>query len=140
MIARSLTVHADDGAMRELEAFVEAFATAQELGAADKARTLIVIEELLTNLVQYGYASKTDPAREVEVTLELTDNQFTVEFIDDGIEFDPISKAVPDLEQLLSSRHVGGLGLQLVREIPEEIHYCRRDTRNVIRLMWRVSR
>jgi anti-sigma regulatory factor (Ser/Thr protein kinase) len=134
-----LTVRVHSGAVHELQGFVAAFAFEQGLAADDKARILIVIEELFTNLSRYGYPSQSEPEGVAEVTLELEGNQLTIEFGDDGQAFDPFVSAAPDLDQPVETRPVGGLGLHIVRELADEAHYSRRNGRNIIRLSRRVS-
>ena len=56
--------------MRELEGFTETFAVEHGLAASDKARTLIVLEELLTNLSKYGYPDQREPNGIAEVALD----------------------------------------------------------------------
>lgn len=134
-----LIVRVRNGAMRELEEFVDTFAAEHGLATDDRARTLIVLEELLTNLSRYGYPGQPEPGGEAEVTLELEGDQLTIEFGDDGQPFDPLAKAAPDFDQSVDSRPVGGLGIHMVRELADEVHYNRRDGRNVIRLTRRVA-
>ncbi len=134
-----LSVRVQNVAMRELEAFVGAFAAEHGLGAEDEARTLIVLEELLTNVAHYGYPNRYAAEGLAEVVLELAENQLTIEFADDGQAFDPFAKAIPELDQAVESRTVGGLGLHMVRELSDTVAYSRRDGRNVVRLSRRVS-
>jgi anti-sigma regulatory factor (Ser/Thr protein kinase) len=134
-----LIVRVLDGSIRELESFVATFAAEHGLSPDDQARTLIVLEELLTNLSRYGYPKNPEPLGEAEVTLELEGNQLTIEFGDDGQPFDPLTSEPPDFDQSVESRQVGGLGLHMVRELADEAHYSHRDGRNVVRLSRRVS-
>lgn len=138
-IRSRLTVRVHREAMCELEDFVATFAAEQGLAAEDKARILIMIEELFTNLARYGYPDQSEPAGVAEVVLELKDDKLTIEFGDDGQAFDPLAEAAPDLDRAADDRAVGGLGLHIVRELAEEADYSRRDGRNVIRLGRRVS-
>jgi anti-sigma regulatory factor (Ser/Thr protein kinase) len=124
--------------MRELEGFVAAFAAEHGLAPEDKARTLIVLEELLTNLSRYGYPSQYEPAGVAEVTLELEGNQLTIEFGDNGQAFDPLVRTAPNLDESVENRPAGGLGLHIVRQLADEAHYARRSGRNVVRLSRRV--
>jgi anti-sigma regulatory factor (Ser/Thr protein kinase) len=134
-----LIVRAVAGSTRELDGFVGAFAAEHGLSADDQARTLIVVEELLTNLTRYGYPKQLEPTGEAAVTLELEGSQLTVEFEDNGQPFDPLTSAAPDFDQSIESRRVGGLGLHMVRELAEEAHYSRRDGRNIVRLRWHIA-
>jgi anti-sigma regulatory factor (Ser/Thr protein kinase) len=132
-------VHVHSGAVHELQSFVARFAAEHRLAANEKARILIVIEELFTNLSRYGYPSQSGPEGVAEVTLELEGSQLTIEFSDDGQAFDPSANAPLDLDQPVKTRPIGGLGLHIVRGLADEAHYSRRDGRNVIRLSRRVS-
>jgi serine/threonine-protein kinase RsbW len=134
-----LTVRVHSGAMHELQGFIAGFAFEQGLAADDKARILIVIEELFTNLLRYGYPNQSEPEGVAEVALELEGGQLTIEFGDDGHAFDPFVSAATDLDQPVETRPVGGLGLHIVRELADEAHYSRRNGRNVTRLSRRVS-
>jgi anti-sigma regulatory factor (Ser/Thr protein kinase) len=134
-----LSVRVQDWAMRELEGFVNTFAAEQGLVRDDQVRTLVVLEELLTNLARYGYPGQPKEKGVAEVTLELVGDVMTIEFGDDGQPFNPLDRVAPDLSERLDSRTVGGLGLHMVRELEDEAHYSRRGGRNVVRLSRRVS-
>jgi serine/threonine-protein kinase RsbW len=135
-----LTVRAQEAtATRDLEYFVEGFATAHDLARDDAYRTIIVLEELLTNLWKYGYPDRDPPEGKAEITLELQNGRLTIEFIDNGQAFDPLSSPPPDLDQTLEIRKPGRLGLHIAREFSDEARYDRRDGRNVVRLSRHVA-
>src|SRR5208282_1693535 len=113
-----LTVTTDDAAMSQVEAFVRPFAATQRLSHDDMARVLIVLEELITNLVKYGYSADTQP-RTVEIALSIEGDQLLIELVDDACPFDPLAAPAPELDQLASARPIGGLGLHIVRTLTE---------------------
>ncbi len=124
-------------AVKRVDEFVAAFAARHGLGNDDRARTLIVVEELLTNLLKYGYQDREPGA--AEIALALAQGRLTIELIDDGCAFDPFAAPEPDLNQPLEARPVGGLGLRIVRLLTEGAHYSRINDRNVTRLALRLS-
>jgi serine/threonine-protein kinase RsbW len=138
-IRARLIVRAQDATTRDLEDFVDAFAAAHGLGRDDAYRTMIVLEELLTNLWKYGYPDRDRSEGKADITLELQDDRLTIEFADDGQAFDPLSAPQPDLYQILEIREPGRLGLHIAREFMDEARYDRRDGRNVVRLSRRVA-
>jgi serine/threonine-protein kinase RsbW len=138
-IRARLIVRAQDTTTRDLEDFVDGFAAAHGLTRDDAYRTVIVLEELLTNLWKYGYPDRDRPEGYAEITLELQDDRLTIEFADDGQAFDPLSGPPPDLDQTLDLREPGRLGLHITREFMDEARYDRRDGRNVVRLSRRVA-
>ena len=128
-----LFVQADSSAMRQVDGFVAAFVREQGIAADEAARILILLEELMTNLIKYGYPDRAEPGR-AEIVLALDGNRLEIEFIDDGCEFDPFAAPPPNLDGALEERPIGGLGLHLLRSLSDEARYERRNDNNVIRL------
>jgi anti-sigma regulatory factor (Ser/Thr protein kinase) len=133
-----LNLVVEAGAIGHVESFVTAFAARHGLGNDDRSRAAIVLEELITNLIKYGYQNRA-VAGAAEVGLLLEEGRLTLELIDDGCAFDPFAAAEPDLSRPLEARLPGGLGLQIVRLLTESRHYNRVNGRNVMRLTLAVS-
>jgi serine/threonine-protein kinase RsbW len=128
-------VPADDEGVRKAAAFATQFAAANGLGAAVEARLALVVEELVTNLAKYGYPDA--PRGSATLRLGLENAQLTLEMIDDGQAFDPLTAPPPDLDLPAEERPVGGLGLHLVRSLAVAAHYRRSDGRNQLTLTLR---
>ena len=91
-------------------------------------RVTLVIEELVVNIINHGHD---DGVHDIEIAMTSEPDALTVEIIDDGRPFDPLSDAPePDLDSLLEDRPVGGLGIHLVRTMMDEVHYRREQDRN----------
>jgi anti-sigma regulatory factor (Ser/Thr protein kinase) len=130
------TFQVDSSAMKQVSSFVADFATYHALPTDEQARILIMLEELITNVAKYGYRNRS--AGVAEVALELEPPHLTIEFIDDGDPFDPLTAPPPDLEAPLEERGLGGLGVHILRALAEEIRYTRLEQRNVLLLKRRV--
>ncbi len=124
--------------MRQVDGFVAAFVSKQGIVADDAARILILLEELLTNLAKYGYPDRAELGR-AEIALALNGSRLEIEFIDDGCAFDPLAAPLPNLDEPLEERPVGGLGLHLLRSLSDVVRYERRNNKNVIRLSRSVA-
>ena len=94
--------------LNRLLAFAEAFA--RDCGFADdeRARLLIILEELFTNVVAHGNAQS------VAASLGLSGGRLTIDFVDDGPPFDPLTHPGLDLDALGEERPIGGLGIAIV--------------------------
>lgn len=93
----------------------------------------LVLDELSVNIVNYG-----EEASEIEVSLASDDDEVRVEISDDGRPFDPLHDAVePDIDAPLEDRPIGGLGIHLVREMMDELHYSRKDGKNRLAMVKR---
>jgi anti-sigma regulatory factor (Ser/Thr protein kinase) len=133
---RSLCIESD---LSELERLHDAVA---ELGeAGDWPPDLVyqvdlVLEELIVNTVNYGYDD--DERHEIEIALTSDADVFTVEIIDDGHAFNPLSDAPePDLDAEIADRPIGGLGIHLMRVMMDEVHYQREQDKNYLTLIKR---
>ena len=90
----------------------------------------LVLEEVLTNVIHYAYPEE---AGEVEVGCTIEGNEkFCFCVIDWGIPFNPLERPDPELSEDLSARHVGGLGIYLVRHLVDELGYHRQEGGNVL--------
>src|ERR1700761_9354103 len=70
---------------------------------------LLAIEELVTNCIEYGY----DDADEhtIVIVLSISNGNLTMEVIDDGHAFDPLTSLPPDFSLDVQDRPIGGLGI-----------------------------
>jgi sigma-B regulation protein RsbU (phosphoserine phosphatase) len=105
---------------------------AQWDGAKPLIPTLnMALDDLLNNVVQYAFPN--DPTEHhIEVEGEVRDEWVILTIADDGIPFNPLTVAPPDLSLLLHEREIGGLGIHLVRSMFDEVSYHRNVGRNVL--------
>ena len=97
----------------------------------------LVLEELVLNVVNHGSAGG---AGEIAIELLSDAEAVTIEIIDDGKPFDPLTDAPdPDTESSIEDRAVGGLGIHLVRTMMDEVSYRREENRNHMILVKRRS-
>ena len=127
--------------MAELPRLLE-FATdfAQGVGLPDqeRSRLLIIIDELFSNVVLYGY-DRHDRRGAIAVRLSCADGILQIQLDDDGRAFDPLKAPTPDLDLPAAERPVGGLGIYFVRKLVDEARYVRRGNRNRLVLKRRIA-
>jgi anti-sigma regulatory factor (Ser/Thr protein kinase) len=90
----------------------------------------LVLEELTENAIRYGYPSGVNG--HIEVRLALTATDVTAEVENDGVAFDPLAQAPPDLTIPAQDRPIGGLGIFLVRQLTNGITYGRTSGTNLV--------
>ena len=92
----------------------------------------LALEELLVNIFNYAYP---DGAGEVTIRCRRAGvGRLAVEIADDGIPFDILTRAEPDLDAPLDERGIGGLGIFFVRQLVPEIGYRREGGKNILTL------
>ncbi len=128
-----LIIRSDSSALAEVDGFVATFVKEHAIAADEASRIFILLEELITNLMKYGYPDRPECGR-AEIVLALNDGRLEIEFVDDGCAFDPLKAPPPNLEGPLETRTPGGLGLHILRSLTDEARYERRNDNNVIYL------
>ncbi|NBR62811.1 MAG: ATP-binding protein [Verrucomicrobia bacterium] len=110
----------------------ESFATQHEIGGRFRYHLQVSIEEILTNIIKYGF----DEAgiHPIHVTFRRADELIELEFEDRGREFNPLEVEQPDLESPIENRQLGGLGIHLVKQMVDEASYRREGDRNILLL------
>jgi anti-sigma regulatory factor (Ser/Thr protein kinase) len=94
----------------------------------------LVLEEIGTNIVKYGYEH--EGKKDIRITLTSESHALTMEIMDDGKPYDPFAEAPPpDLDSSVEERPIGGLGVHLVQKLMDESHYRREDGMNKVTLI-----
>jgi len=81
----------------------------------------LVIEEIATNIVKYGYDQ--DAPGMIQLLYAHERDVLRVTIRDCGRPYDPREHPDPDMGDDQATRQIGGLGLFLVRESADELHY-----------------
>lgn len=95
-------------------------------------RVNLAIEEIVTNIIKYGY-DDTAP-HTISVNLTLFPDTIRLQLKDDGHPFDPLQTPEPNIHVPLDQRKIGGLGLHLVRETVSRIAYRRENGANLLEM------
>ena len=119
--------------LRALQAFAaEHRLPAKVLQAAD-----LVLEEHVTNVLQYAYADTS--LHEIRVRLSCDEGALHVEVEDDGRAFNPLEAPPVDTSIPLEERPIGGLGIHLMRRFMDGLDYRREGARNILRMTKRLE-
>ncbi len=118
---RHISVFADWNAIPTLLAFSDELETDWRMPADYGYLLRLVIEEVATNIVKYGYH---DHNRD-QIHLSCTYDQgvLTITIRDRGQPFDPLTAPPPDLYAAADQRALGGLGIFFVREYADTLTY-----------------
>ena len=132
-----LTMENEPGEVARVNAAFTEFAAAHAVPASVRRSLNVALDELLQNTLAHGFPGRKGGA--VTIDAELGTDRLTVTLSDDGQPFNPLDAASPDTTRSLEERPVGGLGIHLVRQLMDEVHYHRRGGRNVVVLVKRLK-
>jgi len=131
----SLKIPSEMDQLERITAAVEDFAERDDWPPDLTFKVHLVLDELSVNVVNYG-----GDASEIEVSLASDAEVVRVAIIYDGHPFDPLHEAPePDIDAPLDERPIGGLGIYLVREMMDELHYSRENGRNRLAMVKRKN-
>jgi serine/threonine-protein kinase RsbW len=133
----SVTLRNERGESIRLGDFAAGFARENGLPDDERTRLLIILEELFTNAVAYGYAPGATGG--ITVTLQRERCRLVIDFVDDGQPFDPLAFPEPDLDVPEEERAIGGLGIHIVRSFVDEARYNWKNGRNHLHLVRRIG-
>lgn len=88
----------------------------------------LVVEEMVGNVIKYAYED--DREHEILLSITIFPDHIRAVFEDDGRPFDPTTYPSPNVENLVNSNRVGGLGIELVRRVCTRMVYEREGGRN----------
>lgn len=130
---RELTVDATLESIPVITEFVDEQLIQLDCPIKAQAQIDIAIDELFSNIVHYAYHPGVGPAT---VRVEVVDEPLSVviTFIDQGVPYDPLAKADPDVTLSAEEREIGGLGIYIVKKNMNEITYEYKDGRNILRI------
>lgn len=93
----------------------------------------LALEEALSNVIFYAFENGTENLISIEFSLK--GKEMTVVVSDEGKPYDPTRKEDPDIRLSVEDRPIGGLGIFLIRQIMDDVKYCREDRKNRLTLV-----
>jgi anti-sigma regulatory factor (Ser/Thr protein kinase) len=116
---------------------IDAFCHERNIHGRVAYRFNLVLDEVLTNIISYGFPE--GGRHEIEVKVFYESSSLTASISDDGAAFDPLSRAAPDIHAGIEGRKVGGLGIHLLRKLTDSADYRRADGRNHLTFRMRTD-
>lgn len=92
----------------------------------------LALDELLTNIISYGYPEAAQHSIQVELSIE--QDTLKIMVVDDGTAFNPFEHLPPEQNVSLDERKIGGLGIHLVKSFVDDYSYQRLAERNIVTL------
>jgi len=92
----------------------------------------LALEEIVTNIINYGY--KGDDNYDITIRFTLEKHKLRIQIKDHAPEFNPLEVKDPDLNKPLEERDIGGLGIHLVKKFTDNFSYRRSNGKNIVTL------
>ena len=126
-----LTVDALVSNLDQVLAFVDGQLETMDCSMKAQMQIDVAVEEIYVNIANYAYAPETGKAY-ISVRPDPENASVTIEVRDNGIPFDPLAKADPDVTLSAEERKIGGLGIYMVKKSMDAMEYSRKDGQNIL--------
>ncbi len=126
---RVLRVPAELDRLSEVLDFVNGLLEEHECPMRAQMLIEVSLEELFVNIARYAYPEGGGWA---EIRAAVADGAASVTLVDAGIPYDPLAKPDPDVTLSAEEREIGGLGIYMVKQKMDEMHYEYRDGQNML--------
>lgn len=135
--SKILTVPAKVEELGEINAWVEKICSKANIDKKKLINLKILVEEVFVNIAEYAYKSRTDG--NVKIELKMGKEEIELNFIDEGLPFNPLEIDISNLSAEAKERINGGLGITLIRGIADELGYNYIDGKNVFIIKLKIN-
>lgn len=126
---KQIIVPAKIEALGTVQEFIEQLLDENDCSMKIAMQISIAVEELFVNVAYYAYG---EDEGDVTISFGLEDNpkQVVIDFIDNGMMFDPLAKKDADTILSAEEREIGGLGILMVKKSMDSVTYSYQDGQN----------
>ena len=114
---RELDIEAVEENLSTVMAFVDEKLEAADCSVKSQMQIDVAVEEIFVNIVNYSKCNF------INVKAEFKNNIFTIEFIDDGMKFNPLLKKDHEFPESIDDAQIGGLGIYLSKQLSDSVNY-----------------
>ena len=129
---RKRTIDAKVENLPDVLAFIDAELEKVDCPMKAQMQIDIAVEEIFVNIANYAY---TPGEGRAVIGILAEPGRAEITFADTGMPYDPLAREDPDITLSAEERDVGGLGVYMVKQTMDDVHYEYRDGRNHLTLI-----
>jgi anti-sigma regulatory factor (Ser/Thr protein kinase) len=112
---------------------VQEFCTQNNVSDDKSHDIVLIVDEIIINVINYAYADKNEHVFTLNINKKGS-NYVHIKITDNGMAFNPLDAAIPDIESSIEDRRIGGLGIFIAKQLSERIEYSRIDDKNQLEI------
>ena len=129
----NLTISCSKSNLSRVRQFVADILEKNDFKEIEAHKLVLAVDEICANLIIHS--NHCNPTKKIDVMVEMHPDQEVIFVIrDKGISFDANNYAEPSMDEIISSRRKGGVGLMLVKRIMDKIEFSTEKNYNICRL------
>ncbi|REE01618.1 ATP-binding protein [Marinoscillum furvescens] len=133
-----LTIACSKANLTKIRQFISESLGEVNLNEVETHKMILAVDEICANMIIHS--NHCNPTRKIDVIVEAEPaNQVIFIIKDRGIRFDFNTYSEPSMDEIISSKRKGGVGLMLVKRIMDKIEFSTDKNYNICRLTKRLS-
>ena len=124
-------------ALPEVMAFTEECLEDFECPMKSSMAICVAVEEIFVNIASYAYGDGTGEAR-LSFGFDENERLMTLVVTDEGIPFNPLERAEPDITLSAAERDIGGLGIFITKKTMDTVSYKYENNRNILTMTKKI--
>ena len=121
----------------EVMAFTEECLESVDCPMKTSMAICVAVEEIFVNIANYAYG---DGTGEASLCFGFDENErlMTLVVSDEGVEFNPLDRAEPDITLSAAEREIGGLGIFITKKTMDTVSYSYDNGRNILTMTKKI--
>lgn len=134
-----LIISCNKSNLTKIRTFVLGILQSHEVHEIEAHKLVLAVDEICANLIIHS--NHCNPTHTIEVHVDINPKEKVIFVIrDQGDKFNLNSYSEPSMEEIISSRRKGGVGLMLVRRIMDKIEFSTDKNYNICRLTKKLEK
>ena len=125
---RTIVIKNQQQELARVTEFVEEVCEDLEIDMRTMMKIQLAMEETVSNVILYAYPAES--REDITIMAESDEKMLAFVITDRGEPFDPTVNEKADTETNPMDREQGGMGIFIVKNIMDEVSYCRIDNTN----------
>ena len=126
----TLTLKSDLADLEKLRSFMEEIREGLSVSKKCQFQINLALEEAFSNVLSYGFRKHT--GRFMKIAITTAQGALNVRVEDDGTPFNPLNAKEPTLQYDIENCGIGGLGIDLIKKVMDDVRYERYRNKNVL--------
>ena len=124
-------------ALPEVMAFTEECLESFGCEMKSQMAICVAVEEIFVNIASYAYGEGTGEAC-LSFGFDEAERLMTLEVKDQGVPFNPLEKAEPDITLSAADREIGGLGIFITKKTMDTVSYRFENGKNILTMTKKI--
>ena len=124
-------------ALPEVMAFAEECLESFDCSMKNSMAICVAVEEIFVNIASYAYGEGSGNAT-LSFGFDEKERLMTLVVSDEGVPFNPLEKAEPDITLSAAEREIGGLGIFITKKTMDKVSYSYEDGKNILTMTKKI--